>query len=127
MGSVRELIFSFYMHVGYMCAHACGVLRLMVEIFNCSSILVTEARSPNQTQSSLIWLVLVSMFWGLPVLLSEAEEQVGLHSHLAFYLTSVDQGLQSLPHTETISSAIQGGIKTRKRPHLIACAKALPW
>lgn len=36
----------------------------MLEIFNCSSTLITEARSLNQTQSSLIWLVLlVGMFW----------------------------------------------------------------
>lgn len=117
MGSVRELIFFLFhgcwVHVcTYMYEHVCGVLRLMLEIFNCSSTLITEARSLNQTQSSLIWLVLlVGMFWGFPVLLSEAYEQAGLHSPWHFTRVLWIRELQSLPHTcvastETIFPAV---------------------
>lgn len=81
MGSIRGLIFFSFSHFHVcgvhvctdMYAHACGVLRLMLEIFDCSSVLVSEAGSLNGTQSSLIWLLLLdSVFWGFPVLPSEA-------------------------------------------------------
>lgn len=112
------------MHVGYMYVHACGVLRLMVEIFNCSSILVTEARSPSQTQSSPIWLVfLVSMFWGLWFYFLRLRNRQASTPAWPFTCGSEN----SSPYLTLKPSAILGGFKTRKGPHLIACAKALPW
>lgn len=90
----------------HVCAHAYGGENLMLGVFiACFCTLFVEAESPNQAQSSSIWLVsLAGLLWGTPGLcLPRLELQEGCHIHLPLtwtldihaYTTYMDSGLHA--------------------------------